>query len=127
MDIVNFLDDFSRVCLASHVFATTTAPDVVTTFRKAAEAYGFPASVLTDNGCIYTASHRNGRAAMETELFDLGIVYKHSRPYHPQTCGKVERFHQTLKLFLSNQPKPLTIVELQQSLTCPNADGLWSS
>lgn len=43
----------------------------------------------------------------------LGIEYKHSRPYHPQTCGKVERFHQTLKKHLASQPKARTIAELQ--------------
>jgi hypothetical protein len=50
---------------------------------------------------------------MESELFHLGIDYKHSRPYHPQTCGKVERFHQTLKKFLRKQPPAETIAELQ--------------
>jgi len=50
---------------------------------------------------------------MESELFHLGIDYKHSRPYHPQTCGKVERFHQTLKTFLRRQPRAATIEQLQ--------------
>jgi len=50
---------------------------------------------------------------MESELFYLGIDYKHSRPYHPQTCGKVERFHQTLKKFLRKQPRATTIADLQ--------------
>lgn len=113
VEIVNFIDDFSRLGVGSRVFETTTAPDVVTAFYGAVETWGFPASVLTDNGCIYTAAHRNGRAAMETELFGLGITYKHSRPYHPQTCGKVERFHQTMKRYLAKQPKAQTIEQLQ--------------
>ena len=37
----------------------------------------------------------------------MGIVYKHSRPYHPQTCGKIERWHQTLKSFLAKQPRSI--------------------
>ena len=75
----------------------TGAPDVVATLYDAGRAWGLPASLLTDNGCIYTAAYRGGYSAMESELFHLGITYKHWRPYHPQTCGKVERFHQTLK------------------------------
>ena len=65
------------------------------------------------NGCIYTSAYRYGYSAIESELFHLGIDYKHSRPYHPQTCGKVERFHQTLKKFLSKQARAATIAELQ--------------
>ena len=78
--------------------------------------WGLPASLLTDNGCIYTAAYRHGYSAMESELFHLGIDYKHSRPYHPQTCGKVERFHQTLKKFLVKQPPATTIAQLQAQL-----------
>jgi transposase InsO family protein len=113
VEILNFLDDFSRVCVASEVLATTRSPDVVATLYDAGRAWGLPASLLTDNGCIYTAAYRGGYSALESELFSLGITHKHSRPYHPQTCGKVERFHQTLKRFLDKQPRARSIAELQ--------------
>lgn len=113
VEILNFLDDHSRVCVASKVLGVTTSPDVVATLYEAGGAWGLPASLLTDNGCIYTAAYRGGYSAMESELFHLGIDYKHSRPYHPQTCGKVERFHQTLKKFLAKQPRAETIEQLQ--------------
>ncbi|MGH2778675.1 MAG: DDE-type integrase/transposase/recombinase [Actinomycetota bacterium] len=85
LEICNFLDDFSRVCVASKVHGVTTAPDVVATLYEAGRAWGLPASLLSDNGCIYTSAYRGGYSAMESELFHLGIDYKHSRPYHPQT------------------------------------------
>lgn len=113
IEILNFLDDFSRLCVASKVFAVTTAPDVVATLYEAGATWGLPACLLTDNGCIYTSAYRHGYSAMESELFHLGIDYKHSRPYHPQTCGKIERFHQTLKKFLNKQPPAATIAVLQ--------------
>jgi transposase InsO family protein len=113
VEILNFLDDFSRVCVASKVLDVTNSPDVVATLYEAGAAWGLPASLLTDNGCIFTAAYRYGYSALESELFSLGIAYKHSRPYHPQTCGKVERFHQTLKRFLAKQPRAHTIAELQ--------------
>ena len=71
--------------------------------HRAAATWGYPETFLTDNGAIFTASARGGLAAMQTELLSLGIASKHSRPYHPQTCGKVERFHQTLKRYLAKQ------------------------
>jgi transposase InsO family protein len=116
VEILNFLDDFSRVCVASKVLAVTKSPDVVATLYEAGAAWGLPASLLTDNGAVYTATYRHGYSAMESELFHLGIDYKHSRPYHPQTCGKVERFHQTLKKFLRKQPRAATIAELQDQV-----------
>jgi transposase InsO family protein len=97
VEILNVVDDHSRLLAASRAFVTTKAADVVETFYGAADEHGFPASMLTDNGAIFTAESRHGACAIELELLALGIAYKHSRPYHPQTCGKVERFHQTLK------------------------------
>ena len=116
VEILDVIDDFSRVCIASKVFAVTTSPDVVATLYEAGRAWGLPASLLSDNGAIFTANHRHGFSAFESELFHLGIVCKHSRPYHPETCGKVERFHQTVKKFLSKQPAARTIAELQAQL-----------
>jgi hypothetical protein len=66
-------------------------------------AYGVPMSSLTDNGLCYTTKHR-GRdlrpAAFEANLAALGCQSIASTPYHPQTCGKIERFWQTLKKWL---------------------------
>jgi transposase InsO family protein len=116
VEILNMLDDHSRLLVASRVFATAKAADVVETFYAAANEHGFPASMLTDNGAIFTAESRNGTCANELELIGLGIDHRHSRPYHPQTCGKVERFHQTLKRWLARQPTATTPAELQAQL-----------
>ena len=72
---------------------------------------------MTDNGAIFTAKQRgDGRTALEITLGELGIKYRRSRPYHPQTCGKVERFHQTLKKHLRALPAATTIAELQHQI-----------
>ena len=116
VEILNVLDDHSRLLVASRAFRTTKAADVVAAFHGAAAQWGFPASVLTDNGAIFTAESRHGRCAMENELVALGIAYKHSRPYHPQTCGKIERFHQTLKKHLAKQRRARNLAQLQAQL-----------
>ncbi len=69
--------------------------------------------MLTDNGAVFTAAPGGGRCAIELELDALGIASRPSRAYHPQTCGKVERFHQTLKCWLAKQPTAATVAELQ--------------
>ena len=115
-EIVNFIDDHSRLCLRSVALPVTTAVDIGQIFQQARAQYGTPAAVLTDNGAIYTAGPRGGKVVLETELERLGIRSKHSRPYHPQTCGKVERFHQTLKKYLAMQPAPTSLAALQAQL-----------
>jgi transposase InsO family protein len=112
-EIVNFIDDHSRLAIASRAMTRATAPKVLKLFREAGVRWGFPAALLTDNGCVYTTWHRGGPNAMQTELLARGIAYRHSRPYHPQTCGKVERFHQTMKRYLAAQPTVGSIRELQ--------------
>ena len=108
-EVLNMIDDHSRLCVASRAFVTVKATDVVRTLHRSAENWGYPASMLTDNGLVFTAQRRYGVVGtFEQELFSLGIATKHSRPYHPQTCGKVERFHQTLKKFLAVQDGVVT-------------------
>lgn len=113
VEIINFLDDHSRLCVASRAFGTVKGLDVVEVFHQAASTWGSPASVLTDNGAVYNARSRHGKTLFELDLERLGIVYKHSRPYHPQTCGKVERFHQSLKAFLERQRPASSLRVLQ--------------
>jgi transposase InsO family protein len=116
-EILNLLDDHSRLALRSLARPTITGPDVVDTFLAAFTRLGTPASVLTDNGAIFTATpRRGGRTALQVTLGELGINYISSRPYHPQTCGKVERFHQTLKKRLATLTPARSITELQTQL-----------
>ncbi len=93
VEVLNMIDDHSRLCVESRVFRTTRSPDVVRALHRAGARYGYPEAMLTDNGAIFTSAPRGGTGLMETELFALGIASKHSRPYHPQTCGKVCEHH----------------------------------
>jgi hypothetical protein len=66
---------------------------------------------------VFTGRYRrHGRVALEVTLNERGVTAAHSRPYHPQTCGKVERFHQTEKRWLTNQPPAANIRRLQAQL-----------
>jgi len=121
VEILNFLDDHSRLCPGSLAFCSLKANHVVDAFRTASNGFGLPASLLSDNGPVFTARLRGGKdkggkVLLELELERLGIVFKHSTPYHPQTCGKVERFHQTLKRFLRKQDPARSLPELQFQL-----------
>jgi transposase InsO family protein len=120
VEVLNFLDDHSRYLLAAVAAPRVTGALVVEVFRAAVAAHGAPASVLSDNGMVFTTRFAGGRAraktrnGFETELAALGIEQKNSSPNHPQTCGKVERLHQTQKRWLRAQPdQPSTITALQ--------------
>lgn len=115
-EILNFEDDHSRLFLASEAYLSVKAGDVVDTFHKASSYHGLPESMLTDNGAVFTGKARGGKVLLESELERLGIVFKNSRPYHPQTCGKVERLHQTLKRYLDKQAPAKTLKALQGQL-----------
>jgi transposase InsO family protein len=116
VEILNQIDDHSRLFLGSDAYRRVKAPDVVESFHRAAELHGLPASLLSDNGAVFTGSYRGGKVLLEYELERLGVEFKNSRPYHPQTCGKVERLHQTLKRYLTAQPPAKTLPQLQRQL-----------
>jgi len=116
VEILNLIDDHSRLCLASVAVPTVKAADALQTFYSAVEEFGLPARFLSDNAAVFSGKSRRGRVALESELDRLGVQCVHSTPYHPQTCGKVERFHQTLKLFLTKQAPAESIAHLQLQL-----------
>jgi transposase InsO family protein len=119
VEIITWLDDCTRNALHVTAHKRITATIVTATFRQTAAQQGIPASTLTDNGMVYTTrlaglGRRGGRNSFEVQLRTWNVIQKNSRPSHPTTCGKVERFQQTLKKWLSAQPdQPTTITELQ--------------
>jgi transposase InsO family protein len=116
VEIINWLDDHSRYLLTAVARPRISGEDVVTTFLAAADAYGLPQSTLTDNGSVYTSRFTGGRNHFEYLLASLNIAQKNGHPNHPQTQGKIERFHQTLKRWLAAQPAALSLEELQAQL-----------
>jgi transposase InsO family protein len=118
-EILTWLDDHSRYALSVTAQRRVTGPIVLDSFRKAVATHGIPASTLTDNGMVFTtrlAGGKGGRNQLESELRRLGVTQINSTPNHPTTCGKVERFQQTLKRWLTHQPPAHTIAELQTHL-----------
>ena len=72
VEIVNFLDDHSRLAVDSQVLSVATTPKVLEVFREAGARWGFPSALLTDNACVYTTWHRGGPNVMQTELLAPG-------------------------------------------------------
>jgi len=116
-EILNTLDDHSRLLAGSTARRIFKAADVVADLRLAMARHGRPEKMLTDNGAVFTGLYRGrGWVALERELTALGIALSHCRPCHPQTCGKVGRLHQTLKKWLARQAPAATVAGLQAQL-----------
>lgn len=107
--VLNVIDDHSRLLVASAAAGSVTGAFALATLAEAAAQLGWPARFLSDNARAF-------RQSLAAALAPLGVGAGHSRPYHPQTNGKVERFHQTLKRWLTRQPKAATLDELQAQL-----------
>jgi transposase InsO family protein len=115
--IAGTLDDHSR-----YLAAIAAAPGdgdaalVWSVMAAAISECGVPAMSLTDNGLCYSGSRRGFSVDFETNLRALGVHPVCSSPYHPQTCGKIERSWQTLKRWLRARGPFHTITELNQAL-----------
>jgi len=105
-EILSWLDDHARYALRVTAHPRVTGPIVLDQFRATVAEHGIPASTLTDNGMVFTTRLAGGRRGagtrngFEHELRRLGVTQINSTPSHPTTCGKVERFQQTMKKWL---------------------------
>lgn len=115
--IAGSLDDHSRYLPALQAGpGAGTAELVWAAIVAGISECGIPSMALADNGLVYTGRLRGYESAFEINLRALGVRTINSRPYHPQTCGKIERFWQTLKKWLRAQPAPATVAELNEML-----------
>ncbi len=112
---ISVLDDHTRRVL-HHAAASENADDVWIAFRKALSTFGLPVRVLTDNGVAFNASRRGWVVDLTANLRALGVQPISSSNGHPQTCGKDERNHSTLKRWLRARPLPRDLEEFQDQL-----------
>jgi transposase InsO family protein len=98
--LIGYIDDYSRYITGLELFRSQTAQNVIEVYRRAASEYNPPKEMLTDNGRQYTSWR--GSSRFELELKKDRIHHIKSRPHHPMTLGKIERFWKTIYLeFLS--------------------------
>jgi putative transposase len=118
--VFDVLDDCTRLLAACTAADAETAAGAIAALAAAAADCGPPGIVLCDNGSAFTGGPRAagaGAGAFSRAVAAAGSRLIHSSPYHPQTCGKVERHHQTLKNWLARQPdRPATLDDLQALL-----------
>ena len=115
--IFNIVDDHSRVAIRSRAVAEATSEQAWITFCEGAQLWGLPAGTLSDNGLCFSGKIRHAEVFFEAQLRDAGVRPITSRPWHPQTAGKVERFQQTLKKWLRKRRRlTASIDELQAAL-----------
>jgi putative transposase len=113
--VFEVLDDCTRTLVATLAWPVENAAGAVAAIQRAFADWGVPALVLADNGTAFTSRFTKGGTSKFTRFVSAaGARLIHSSPYHPQTCGKVERHHRTFKTWLADQPvRPATLAELQ--------------
>ena len=115
VEIINIIDDCTRVWPAALAVASATTAACLEAIARGAEQWGWPERFLADNA-RYFHGHPDHGGGLAAALAPLGIDARRSRPYHPQTCGKVERFHQTLKQWLEARDPAPDLETLQAQL-----------
>jgi transposase InsO family protein len=116
VEVIDVLDDHARKLLAMVAVAVIDTTAALAAFHRAVEAEGAPAGTLCDNAGYFTGRAHGAVSEFERTLWDLGVATRHGAPYHPQTQGKIERFHRTAKNYLRRLPPAGTLVELQAQL-----------
>lgn len=114
--VLHVLDDCSRQDLGLHVMSSENSREVWAGFLASAADHGLPREVLTDNGTAFSGKRRGWMAPLEENLDALGVHAVTSSPGHPQTCGKVERAHKTVRKWLRKREPAESVEQLQVML-----------
>jgi transposase InsO family protein len=92
--LIGYIDDYSRYVVGLELYLSQTAENVLEVYRRAAVEYKAPQEMLTDRGRQYTSWR--GSTRFEAEMQKDGVHHIKSRPHHPMTLGKIERFWKTI-------------------------------
>jgi len=92
--LIGFIDDYSRYIIGLGLYRSQTATNVLETYRRAVGEYKVTKEMLTDNGRQYV--NWRGTTKFQQELKKDRVKHIKSRPHHPMTLGKIERFWQTI-------------------------------
>jgi hypothetical protein len=114
--VIDCLDDHARLCLAAHACKSPSGDDAWACFSAAAAAYGLPRQLLSDNHLSFTGRLFGHEVAFERRLAAAGVELINAAPAHPQTLGKLERFHRTLKEWLADGDPAFDLEHLQALL-----------
>lgn len=116
---LTLLDDHSRFNLCLQACADERETTVKSRLTAVFHRYGLPQRILADNGPPWGSAGQGSYTALSVWLMQLGVLLVHGRPHHPQTQGKEERFHRTLKLeVLARQASWHSLAEVQDALDC---------
>jgi hypothetical protein len=123
-EILNVIDDHSRLFICSHAYPGVKARDVVDSFHRAAALHGLTATLLSDNGAVFTGTARHGKVALQTELEQLGTTSASSTS---KTASSYATSHSTPPAHTNpSQPPKLSTISRDTRPACPetqhNAD-----
>jgi transposase InsO family protein len=111
--VVDCLDDHARFLLAALACASPSGEAAWSCFLQASSAYGLPRQLLSDNHSSFTGRLLGITVAFERKLVEAGVELINAAPAHPQTLGKLERFHRTLKEWLQEEGPAADLEHLQ--------------
>jgi len=114
--VLDCLDDHARFCLHALACESPTGEAAWACFSAAAAAYGLPRQLLSDNHLSFTGRLFGHEVAFERRLGEVDVDLINAAPAHPQTLGKLERFHRTLKEWLADEGPACDLQELQALL-----------
>lgn len=113
---LTIVDDHSRYAVALEACANEQATTVQDRLQRTFRRYGLPDAFFVDNGTPWGDSSGQRWTRLGVWLLKLGVAVLHSRPYHPQSRGKNERFHRTLKAEAFALRRFRGLAEVQQAL-----------